>query len=80
MFEHRISGENQRKRSEIFFENLRRIQGFDLGKKKLKLSHACVPLTRASVHTLINFLSSWSAANKESLAKVTPKMPCLTKA
>ena len=24
MFEHRISGENRRKRSEIFFENLRR--------------------------------------------------------
>jgi hypothetical protein len=42
MFEHRNSGENRRKRSEIFFENLRR--AFDLGKKNSKLSHACVTL------------------------------------
>jgi hypothetical protein len=36
MFEHRNSGENRRKRSEIFFENLRRAYGFDLGKKKIQ--------------------------------------------
>ncbi len=37
MFELRNSGENRRKRSEIY-------QGFDLGQKNSKLFHACVPL------------------------------------
>ncbi len=45
MFEHRNSGENRRKRSEIFFENLRRpYQDLIWVKKNSKLSHACVPL------------------------------------
>ncbi len=46
MFEHRNSGENRRKRSEIFFENLRRAYKDLISvKKNSKLSHACVPLT-----------------------------------
>jgi hypothetical protein len=45
MFELRKSGENQRKRSEIFFENLpREYKDLILVKKNSKLSHACVPL------------------------------------
>ncbi len=45
MFEHRNSGENRRKRSEFFFENLRRhIMIWFRSKKNSKLSHACVPL------------------------------------
>ncbi len=45
MFELRNSGENRRKRSEIFFENLpREYKDLILVKKKSKLSHACVPL------------------------------------
>ncbi len=45
MFEHRNSGENRRKRREIFFENLRRAyKELIYVKKKLKLSLACVPL------------------------------------
>ncbi len=45
MFEHRNSGENRRKRSEIFFANLRRAyKDLIQVKKKSKLSHACVPL------------------------------------
>ncbi len=48
MFEHQNSGENRRKRSEIFFENLRRAYSIRIwfrSKKNSKLSHACVPLT-----------------------------------
>ncbi len=45
MFEHRNSGENRRKRSTIFFENVRRAyKDLIKVKKKSKLSHACVPL------------------------------------
>jgi hypothetical protein len=47
MFELRNSGENRRKRSEIFFENLlREYKDLILVKKNSKLSHACVPLIR----------------------------------
>ncbi len=47
MFEHRNSGENRRKRSKIFFENLRRAyKDLIKVKKNSKLSHACVPLRR----------------------------------
>jgi hypothetical protein len=49
MFEHRNSGENQRKRRKIFFENLRRAyKDLILVKKKSKLSHACVPLIKGA--------------------------------
>ncbi len=45
MFELRNSGENRRKRSEFFFENLpREYKDLILVKKNSKLSHACVPL------------------------------------
>jgi hypothetical protein len=45
MFEHRNSGENRRKRSEIFFENLRRAyKDLIYVTKNSKLSRACVPL------------------------------------
>jgi hypothetical protein len=43
MFELQNSGENGRKRSEIFFENLPR-EYKDLILKNSKLSHACVTL------------------------------------
>jgi hypothetical protein len=47
MFELRNTGENRRKRSEIFFENLpREYKDLILVKKNSKLSHACVPLRR----------------------------------
>ncbi len=46
MFELRNSGENRRKISEIFFENLpRAYKDLILVKKNSKISHACVPLT-----------------------------------
>ncbi len=46
MFIHRNSGENRRKRIEIFFKNLRRAyKDLIQVKKNSKLSHACVPLT-----------------------------------
>jgi hypothetical protein len=46
MFEHRNSGENRRKISEFFFENLRKAyKDLIKVKKNSKLSHACVPLT-----------------------------------
>ena len=45
MFEHRNSGENRMKRSEIFFKNLRTAyKDLIKVKKNSKLSHACVPL------------------------------------
>jgi hypothetical protein len=45
MFEHQNSGENRRKRSELFFENLQRaFKDLIWVKKNSKLSHACVPL------------------------------------
>ncbi len=51
MFELRNSGENWRKRSEIFFENLpREYKDFILVKKNSKLSHACVPLSYSLWH------------------------------
>ncbi len=46
MFELRNSGKNRRERSEIFGQKFTKgVWGFDLGKKELKLFHACVPLT-----------------------------------
>ncbi len=48
MLEHRNSGEIRRKRSEIFFENLRRAyKDLIKEKKNSKLSYACVPLKPA---------------------------------
>ncbi len=45
MFELQNSGESRRKRSNFFSRNfIKGILGFDLGKNKSKLSHACVPL------------------------------------
>ncbi len=49
MFEHRNSCENRRKRSETFFENLRRAYK---DKENSKLSHACVPLRNACSYFL----------------------------
>jgi hypothetical protein len=51
MFELRNSGENRRKRSESFFENLpREYKDLILVKKNSKLSHACVPLKGGCNH------------------------------
>ncbi len=63
MFEHRNSGENRRKRSEIFFENFFRI--WFKSKKNSKLSHACVPLNpifygpcaRFNLFTMVYFVT-----------------------
>ncbi len=45
MFELQNSGENRRKRSEFFCENLpREYKDLILVKKNSKLSYACVPL------------------------------------
>ncbi len=58
MFEHQNSVKNQRKRSEIFFKNLRRAYT-DLiqAKKNSKLSRACVPLTSLNFKARINLSS-----------------------
>ncbi len=49
MFEYRNSGENRRKRSEFFFENLRKAyKDLIYVKKNSKLSHACVPLSKTT--------------------------------
>jgi hypothetical protein len=55
MLEHRNSGENRRKRSEIFFENLRRAyKDLIKVKKNSKLPHACVPLNiGTTLHSFI---------------------------
>ncbi len=58
MFEHRNSGENRRKRSEIFFANLRRAyKDLIQVKKNSKLSHACVPLTSQERETKTTIFS-----------------------
>jgi hypothetical protein len=50
MFELRNSGENRRKLSEIFLENLpRAYKDLIKVKKNSKISHACVPLTSLTV-------------------------------
>ena len=56
MFELRNSGENRRKRSEIFFENLpREYKDLILVKKNSKLSHACVPLNNNPMQNSLKY-------------------------
>jgi hypothetical protein len=83
MFELRNSGENRRKRSEIFFENLpRAYKDLISVKKNSKLFHACVPVNGSvdHIHSLYHvFVTILSIQRIEPAQKIRKYFAVLVK-